>query len=78
MIWTCKKEVRQTDRGFYGAGLPHMGVKNMIECSNKLLVYYGCSTRVGLKLQASIEVFIVELGISIQPFGIATKNTQKR
>ncbi len=45
----------------------------MIECSNKLLMHYGCNTSVGLKLQASMESLIIELGMSLQPLGVKYK-----
>jgi hypothetical protein len=34
----------------------------------KLLMHYGCLTVVGHKLQISIELFIMEMGLSDQPF----------
>ena len=68
VIRTCKAPFRQLDRGFYGVGLPHVGIENLVECSNKLLMHYGCSTGLGLKMQTSMELLITELGLSFQPF----------
>ena len=48
------KEIRQVDRGFYGAGCQYLGVKNMVEQLNKLLMHYGCSIGVGIKMQLSL------------------------
>ncbi len=73
VIRTCKKAIRQINQGFYGVGLPHMSVENMIKCSDKLLMHYGCNTSIGLKLQASMEALIIELGMSLQPLGVKYK-----
>ena len=58
--------IKQVDRGFYGAGCPYLGVKNMVEQLKKLLMYYGCSTGVGLNMQLSLELITLEIGISSQ------------
>ncbi len=57
------------DRGFYGAGCPHPGVKCLIEQVTKLLIHYGNGSGLGLEMQASMELMIVELGILGQPLG---------
>ena len=31
IIWSAFKDIRQISRGFYGAGLPHVGVKCTID-----------------------------------------------
>ena len=36
--------IRQLDRGFFGAGLPHPGVEATVEQADKLLMNYGCHT----------------------------------
>ena len=55
------------DLGFYGMGLPHLGVEALIAMSNKLLMHYGCNTTTGRFMQVSYSLFLVELGISFQP-----------
>ena len=55
--------MRQLDRGFFGAGCPHPGVECLIAQSNKLVMHYGCHSGVGLKMQASLELFMIELGL---------------
>jgi hypothetical protein len=35
------------DAGFFGVGLPHLGVEALIAMSNKLLMHYGCNTATG-------------------------------
>ena len=43
-----------------------------IECGiqqlNKLLMHYGCPSSVGVQLQSSMELFLIELGRTHQPF----------
>ena len=60
--------VSQTiDSGFYGIGLPHLGVEALVAMSNKLLMHYGCDTATGNFMRASYSLFMLELGISLQP-----------
>jgi len=61
-------QLRQLSRGFYGAGLPHPGVECFAQQISKLLTHYGCKNAIGLELQVSVELFVIELGISEQPF----------
>lgn len=67
---SVKRELRQLATGFYGGGCPDPGVECAVAQVNKLLMHYGCNTTVGLKLQASMEFFIIELGLSAQPFDL--------
>jgi hypothetical protein len=60
--------LRQLDRGFYGIGCPHPGVECFIAQATKLLIHYGCQSGSGIQLQVSLELLIVELGVSSQPF----------
>jgi hypothetical protein len=59
-----RKELRQLDRGFYGIGLPHPGVECFVAQINKLLVHYGCSSGLGIHMQVSMEMMVIEEGIS--------------
>ena len=68
VVQTVPTGMRQLDRGFVGAGFPHSGVECLIAQLNKLLMHYGCKSGLGIKLQASMELFIIELGLSHQPF----------
>ena len=34
----------------------------------RLQALYGCASNLGLKMSVSIEMLIVELGVSVQPF----------
>jgi hypothetical protein len=56
--------IRQLDRGFYGAGFSHPGVEATLEQANKLLMHYGCRTALGTELQNSLELLVVDLGLS--------------
>ena len=42
VILTSPAGVRQKSRGFYGVGLPHVGVECFVEQTNKVLMHYGC------------------------------------
>jgi hypothetical protein len=74
IVRTASKGIRQLDRGFYGAGLPHPGVEAIVEQSNKLLTHYGCHTVLGTKLQTSIELLLVELGMMLHPLQLSYAN----
>ncbi len=63
--------IQQLDRGFYGAGFPHSGVEAMLKQANKLLMRYGCPTALGTELQTLLEVLVVDLGLSFQPFQVS-------
>jgi hypothetical protein len=54
------------DRGFYGCGLPHPGVECFIAQLSKLLTNYGCNTGLGIHLQTSMELMVIECGVSCQ------------
>jgi hypothetical protein len=45
--WTTPVESWTIDAGFYGIGLPHLGVEAVIAMTNKLLMHYGCNTAMG-------------------------------
>jgi hypothetical protein len=55
--------LRQLDRGFYGIGCPHPGVKCLVAQITKLMVHYGYQ----FEMQVSMELLLTELGISAQP-----------
>jgi hypothetical protein len=63
---SIRKELRQMDRGFYGCGYPHPGVECFIAQINKLLTNYGCNTGLGIHLQTSMELMVIECGVSSQ------------
>jgi hypothetical protein len=74
IVQMASKGIRQLDREFYGAGLPHPGVEAIVEQSNKLLTHYGCCTVLGTKLQTSIKLLLVELGMMFQPLQLSYAN----
>ena len=63
IIRSAPKVIRKVDKGLYGAGCPHLGVESLVKQLNKLLMYYGCKTSVGLKMQLSLELLTLEMGI---------------
>ena len=63
---SIRKELRQMDRGFYGCGLPHPGIECFIAQVSKLLTNYGCNTGLGVHIQTSMELMIIEGGVSNQ------------
>ena len=67
---TAKVGIRTLGIGFYGAGLPHPGIEAAVAQLQKLQMHYGCNTSVGVLLQTSMEYFILELGMSLQPFTV--------
>jgi hypothetical protein len=44
VVRKANRGIRQLDRGFFGAGLPHPGVEATVEQADKLLMNYGCHT----------------------------------
>ena len=67
VVCTTTVESRTIDAGFYGVGLPHLGVEALIAMSNKLIMHYGCNTAMGQFMKASYSLFLVEMGLSMQP-----------
>jgi hypothetical protein len=71
IVSKANRGIRQLDRGFYGADFPHPGVEATVEQTNKLLMHYGCQTALGTQLQTSLELLVVDLGLSFQPFQVS-------
>jgi hypothetical protein len=74
VVCKANRGIWQLDQGFYGAGFPHLGVKATVEQSNKLLMHYGCHTTLGTELQTSLELLMVDLGLSFPPFHVSYKH----
>ena len=55
------------DAGFFGIGLPHLGVEALVAMANKLLMHYGCKTVTGRFMRQSYFLLYVELGLLFQP-----------
>ena len=68
VIRSAPAGMRQTSKGFYGIGCPHVGVECCVAQTNKLLMHYGCPSNLGFFMKISVNFFILELGISLQPF----------
>ena len=54
--------------GFYGVGCPHPAIECFIAQINKLLMHLGTTSSLGIAMQESLELLIIELGMSSQPF----------
>ena len=59
--------VRQMGPGFYGVGCPHLGIECLEAQLGKLLTHFGCSSSTSLRMQASLELMVLEMGVSAQP-----------
>ena len=42
-----------------------------LEQANKLLMHYGCRTALGVELQTSLEILVIDLGLSFQLFQVS-------
>jgi hypothetical protein len=60
-------ESRTIDAGFFGIGLPHLGVKALIAMTIKLLMHYGCKTATGQLMKTSYSLFFADFGLSFTP-----------
>jgi hypothetical protein len=67
VVWMTPIGSRALDAGFFGIGLPHLGVKALVAMSNKLLMHYGCNTATGRFMRVSYHLFYLELGLSFHP-----------
>jgi hypothetical protein len=67
VVQTTTVRSRTIDAGFFGIGLPHLGVEALIAMSNKLLMHYGCQTVTGRFMQTSYSLLYVELCLLFQP-----------
>ena len=67
IICSEPKAIRKVDNGFYSSDCPHLVVESLVEQLNKLLMQYGCRTSVGLKMQLSLKLLTLEMGILSQP-----------
>jgi hypothetical protein len=67
VVWSTPVGSRSVDAGFFGVGLPHLGVEALIAMSNKLLMHYGCDTATRRFMRISFNLFYPELGLSFQP-----------
>ncbi len=57
---SVNRELRRMDHRFYGCSFPHLGVECFIAQLNKLLTNYRCNSGLGIHLQTSMELMIVE------------------
>ncbi len=64
----ARRGIRQLDLSFYGVGCPHPAIECLIAQLNKILMHYGNQSCLGLKMQNTMELLVMELGMSLQPF----------
>ncbi len=67
VLCTTTVESKTIDVGFFGVRLPHLGVEALIAMLNKLIMHYRCNTAVGRFMKASHSLFLMEMGLSLQP-----------
>jgi len=65
---TTRRGIRQLDLDFYGVGCPHLAIECLIAQLNKLLMHFGSQSCLGLEMQSSVELLMIELSLSIQLF----------
>jgi hypothetical protein len=73
VVRKANRGIRQLDCGFFGAGFPYPGVEATVEQVNKLLMHFGCHTALGDELQTLLQLLVVDLGLSFQPFRVSYK-----
>ena len=78
IVRTAPVVCRTIDAGFFGVGLPHLGVKALVAMSNKLLMHYGCNTATGCFMRVSYHLLYLELGLSFHPEGIVCEIQSSR
>lgn len=60
--------VQYLRKDFFGSGCPHLGVEGLVKSLEKILQHFGCQTVVEKKLQISMELLLLEVGMTLQPF----------
>jgi hypothetical protein len=65
---SARRGTRQLGIGFYSVGCPHPAIKCLISQLNKMLMHYGNQSCLGLQIQNTMELLVIELGMSPQPF----------
>jgi hypothetical protein len=59
IVCTTTVETCTINSGFFGVGLLHLGVEELIAMSNKLLMHYGCDSTTGWFMQAFYSLFFL-------------------
>ncbi len=62
IVWSTPVGSRSVDAGFFGVGLPHLGVEALIAMLNELLMHYGCNTATGRFMWISYSLLYLKLG----------------
>jgi hypothetical protein len=64
---TTTVESRTIDAGFYGIGLPNLGVEALVMMTNKLIMHYGCNMATRKLMQTLYSLLFVKVGLSFHP-----------
>ena len=70
IVGTTPVGSRTVDAGFFGVGLPHLGIEALIAMLIKLLMHYGCQMATGRFMQVSDSLLFVELGLLFHPLQV--------
>ena len=65
---TARRVTRQLAARFYGVGCPHPAIECLVTQLNKLIMHYGSPSCLGINMQTSVKIMVIELGLSLQPF----------
>jgi hypothetical protein len=65
---TARRGTWQLAAGFYGIGCPHPAIECLVAQLNKLIMHYGSPSCLGINMRTSVELLVIELGLSLQPF----------
>ena len=65
---TARRGTRQLAAGFYGIGCPHPAIECLVAQLNKLIMHYGSPSCLGVNMHTSVDLLVIELGLSTQPF----------
>ncbi len=67
VVCTTLVRSRTINAGFFGVGLPQLGIEALISMSNKLLMHYSCRTATGRLMQLSYSLLLVKCGLLFDP-----------
>ncbi len=59
-------------------GCPDPGIECMVAQVAKLRTHYGCRSGMGIQLQVSMELLIIELDVAVQPLKESYEKFGKR
>ena len=72
----ARRDTRLLATRFYGVGCSHPANKCLIAQLNKLIMHSGSPSCLSLNMQTSLELLIIETGLSLQHFTKDYNNCQ--